>query len=94
MLPTVRDLEVSLRRVLTEQDGETRQISSEELNYFASMQYARRIFIYTLVSYCAGCVLTLSLPIFLAQSSDPSSSAEYCEARTIVWDCSCKAAMG
>ena len=35
------------------------------------MQYARRIFIYTLVNYCAGCVLTLSLPIFLAQSDDP-----------------------
>ena len=35
------------------------------------MQYARRIFVYTLVNYCAGCVLTLSLPIFLAQSSDP-----------------------
>ena len=57
--------------IVSEQDGETRQISPEELNYFASMQYARRIFVYTLVNYCAGCVLTLSLPIFLAQSSDP-----------------------
>ena len=57
--------------IMTEQDGETRRISPEELNCFASMQYARRIFVYTLVNYCAGCVLTLSLPIFLAQSSDP-----------------------
>ena len=57
--------------IVSDQDGETRQISPEELNYFASMQYARRIFVYTLVNYCAGCVLTLSLPIFLAQSSDP-----------------------
>ena len=57
--------------IVSEQDGETRQISPEELNYFASMQYARRIFVYTLVNYCAGCVLTLSLPIFLPQSENP-----------------------
>ena len=57
--------------IVSEQDGETRRISSEELDYFASIQYARRIFVYTLVNYCAGCVLTLSLPIFLAQSENP-----------------------
>ena len=57
--------------VVSEQGGETHRYSSEELNYFAGGAYARRIFVYTLINYSAACVLTLSLPIFLAQSDNP-----------------------
>ena len=41
-----------------------------QVNTFGGPKYAIRVLLFTVVNYCSACVLSLSLPIFLAQSEN------------------------
>lgn len=57
--------------VTVDQAGEQARLSTREIvNTFGGPKYAIRVLLFTVVNYCSACVLSLSLPIFLAQSEN------------------------
>ena len=70
--------------VALQQRGETYRYASEDLKYYGSRAHALRIFVHALINYCAACVLTLSLPIFVASSDTPIKCILYAAASTFI----------